>query len=93
MFGSGTNLMHPRPILEAFEDFELPADLVEEQGLPQLSERDRRNILGENVLRLHGLHAEQVHAEIAGDEFERARAGGYAPPWNLLRSDRTGAAV
>jgi uncharacterized protein len=93
MFGSGTNLMHPRPILEAFEGFELPADLVEEQGLPQLTERDRRNILGENALRLHGLDAEQVRAGIAGDEFEQARARGYSPPWNLLRSDRVGAAV
>jgi predicted TIM-barrel fold metal-dependent hydrolase len=88
MFASGTNLMHPRPILEAFERFELPADLVEEHGFAQLTERDRRNILGENILRLHGLDAEHIRARVAGDEFELARVGGYAAPWNLLRPDR-----
>jgi predicted TIM-barrel fold metal-dependent hydrolase len=88
MFGSGTNLMHPFPILDAFDGFELPADLVEEQGFPQLTETDRRNILGANVLRLHGLEPDDVRSAVAGDEFDVARSDGYAAPWSVLRSGR-----
>jgi uncharacterized protein len=78
LFSSGTNLMHPRPVLEAFCRLDLPG----------LGEQDRRNILGENALRLHGLDARSVAAGIAGDEFDRARDGGYAPPWSVVRSER-----
>jgi predicted TIM-barrel fold metal-dependent hydrolase len=87
LFGSGTNLMHPQPLLEAFTGYELPADLVEEHGFPQLTEQDRRNILGENLLRVHGLDAERVRAGIAGDTFERSRTADLAPPWSALRSE------
>jgi uncharacterized protein len=93
MFGSGTNLTHPRPILEAFAGYELPADVIDEHGFAQLTEQDRRNILGENALRLHGLDAVEVRARVADDEFERARGAGYAPPWNLIRSGRVGTAA
>jgi predicted TIM-barrel fold metal-dependent hydrolase len=85
LFGSGVNLMHPRPLLEAFDGYELPADLVEEHGYPQLTEQDRRNILGENVLRLHDVDRDALRRSVEGDEFARARAGGYRRPWSLLR--------
>lgn len=78
LFASGTNLMHPRPILQAFARFEL-------------AEQDRRNILGENLLRLHGVDPAAVRA--ARDEFTRAREGGYASPWRTVRSARAGAAA
>jgi uncharacterized protein len=85
LFGSGVNLMHPRPILEAFDGYELPAAVLDEHGIPQLTEQDRRNILGENVLRMHGLEPDAVRTAVAGDEFELARADGYRRPWDVVR--------
>jgi predicted TIM-barrel fold metal-dependent hydrolase len=85
LFGSGVNLMHPRPLLEAFDGYELPAEVIEEHGYPQLTDQDRRNILGENVLRLHGVDHGALRAAVAGDEFELARADGYRRPWSALR--------
>jgi predicted TIM-barrel fold metal-dependent hydrolase len=85
LFASGTNLMHPRPILEAFDGFELPQRLVEEHGFPQLTQQDRRNILGLNALRIHRIDPDEAREQIAGDEFELARSGSCAPPWSLVR--------
>ncbi|WP_043603714.1 amidohydrolase family protein [Candidatus Protofrankia datiscae] len=42
MFGSGSNLSHPAPLLAAFDGYELPDDLVAEHGYPQLTAEDRR---------------------------------------------------
>ena len=36
-------------------DFEIPADLCAGYGYPQLTEQAKRKILGENLLRLHGM--------------------------------------
>jgi hypothetical protein len=88
LFGSGANLMHPQPILEAFKDYELPEELVQEHGFPQLTDQDRRNILGENALRLHGRDPEALRRAVAGDEYDVARSRGLAPPWDVLRGDR-----
>ena len=41
-------------------DFQLPHDLVEGYGYPQLTEQAKRKILGENLLRLHGLDVEET---------------------------------
>jgi len=86
LFGSGANLTHPRPLLEAFEAFEMPADLVEERRFPALSDEDRANIVGGNALRLHGLSPTDVRTGVAGDHFEQLRDGGFQPPWSLVRA-------
>lgn len=88
LYASGVNLMHPLPILEAFETFQMPRDLVEERGFPELTDQDRRNILGENALRLHGLTAADVAERIRDDHFERERGDQFAPPWSSLRGAR-----
>jgi predicted TIM-barrel fold metal-dependent hydrolase len=85
LFGSGTNLMHPRPLLEAFERFQIPADLVAAHGYPELTDEDRANILGANLLRLHDLDSDLVRARIADDEYAAARAHGDAAPWSGVR--------
>jgi hypothetical protein len=36
-------------------NFELPRDIVEERGYPQLTEQAKRKILGLNLARLHGM--------------------------------------
>ena len=85
LFASGVNLMHPRPLLEAFTDYELPAELIEERGYPQLTEVDRRNILGENLMRLHGIDPADLVNAVANDEYAVARDGEPMAPWSLIR--------
>jgi predicted TIM-barrel fold metal-dependent hydrolase len=85
LYGSGANLMHPRPLLEAFADYEIPADVADRLGCPPLSDEIRRKIVGENALRLHGLNAAAVRDRVADDTFETEKRQGLAPPWSLLR--------
>jgi uncharacterized protein len=85
MYGSGVNLMHPLPMLEEFGRFRMPADLVEERGYQDLTDTDRANILGENVLRMHGMDVAATLAATRGDEYDVARVDGFLPPWAPLR--------
>jgi predicted TIM-barrel fold metal-dependent hydrolase len=85
MFASGNNLMHPLPLLEAFADYQFPDAAMQEFGLDALTEQDRRNILGLNSLRMHGLDAAQIMQRVADDEFSRARAQRIPGPWSALR--------
>ena len=39
----------PRPYLEAFMQLEIPDDLRDGYGYPQITRRDRENILGQNI--------------------------------------------
>jgi predicted TIM-barrel fold metal-dependent hydrolase len=57
VYGSEAPLFHPRWALEAFWNFELPQDLVDGYGYPQLTQEAKRKILGGNLLRLHGMEA------------------------------------
>jgi Predicted metal-dependent hydrolase of the TIM-barrel fold len=86
LFGSGTNLSHPAPLLTAFDGYELPPELVAEHGFPQLTARDRRMILGGNALRLHGIDPAAVRERTADDTFARRRAQGDTSPWGHLRA-------
>lgn len=80
LFGSGVNLVHPRPLLDAFAAFEMPADL------PPLTDEIRTKILGGNALRIHGLDGEAIRRQIAGDAFEHEKADGPSPYWSRLRA-------
>jgi predicted TIM-barrel fold metal-dependent hydrolase len=62
--GSETPIWHPRWALEAFWNFQLPQDLVEGYGYPQLTEQAKRKILGENLLRLHGMDLGETRARL-----------------------------
>ncbi len=76
LFCSGVNLVHPRPLLDAFAAFEMPDDL------PPLTDEVRAKILGGNAARLHGLAAD---AKVPDDDFERRKRAGLAPYWSGLR--------
>lgn len=86
LFGSGTNLSHPDPLLRAFAGYQLPTEVLDEVGCAQLTDTDRRNILGANALRLHGLDGGDVVGRTADDDFARRRATGATRPWGHLRS-------
>ena len=64
VYGSEAPIFHPRWALDAFWNFELPQDLVEGYGYPQLTEQAKRKILGENLLRLHGMDVEETRARL-----------------------------
>ena len=85
LFGSGANLLHPLPLLEAFAAFEMPQDLIDEFGFPPITEEAKGKILGRNALRLHGVDPAEARQRIDGDEFETLKADGLAPAWSALR--------
>jgi hypothetical protein len=45
-------------------DFEIPQDLCEGYGYPQLTPVAKRKILGENLLRLHGMDVEATRQRL-----------------------------
>jgi predicted TIM-barrel fold metal-dependent hydrolase len=65
IYGSETPIWRPKWALDAFWNFELPQDLVEGYGYPQLTEQAKRKILGENLLRLSGMDVEETHRRLA----------------------------
>jgi predicted TIM-barrel fold metal-dependent hydrolase len=87
VFASGCNLLHPQPALEAFEAFQMPKDLVEGFGFPEVTDEIKAKILGLNIARTHGIDPHAVLAAVKDDEFERAKADGLAAPWSALRGD------
>jgi uncharacterized protein len=64
IYGSEAPIWQPQWALEAFWNFQLPQDLVEGYGYPQLTEQAKRKILGENLLRLHGMDIEETRARL-----------------------------
>ncbi|MPQ97435.1 amidohydrolase family protein [Modestobacter sp. I12A-02628] len=81
IWATGCNAVHPRPVIEAFWDFEMPRDLVEGHGYPELTREIKIDVLGRNFLRMHGMDEDVVRARIAGDEFD---TGDLAEPWGGL---------
>jgi predicted TIM-barrel fold metal-dependent hydrolase len=64
VYGSEAPIWAPQWALERFWNFQLPQDLVEGYGYPQLTEQAKRKILGENLLRLHGMDVEATRARL-----------------------------
>jgi uncharacterized protein len=85
LFATGNNLAHPDPLLKTFMNYRLPEDVMRKYDLQQISEQDRRNILGLNAARLHKLDPAELIANTASDEYARERAGQVFRPWNVLR--------
>jgi hypothetical protein len=48
----------PAPYLRAFMEMEIPDDLRDGYGFPQITKRDRENILGLTFARLMGIDVE-----------------------------------
>jgi hypothetical protein len=84
LWGTGATLMHPRPLVEAFDAFEMPEDLMESRGYAAVTDEVKADIFANNFARVHGLDIEDLRRQIAGDEFSRVQADGYAEPWSEL---------
>ncbi|HET8788751.1 MAG TPA: amidohydrolase family protein [Actinomycetes bacterium] len=64
IYGSEAPIWQPQWALRKFWDFEIPQELCEGYGYPQLTEQAKRKILGENLLRLHGMDVEETRARL-----------------------------
>src|SRR5258708_9124188 len=73
LFATGNNLAHPDPLLKTFMNYRLSEDVMRKYDLKQLSEQDRRNILGLNAPRLPGLHPAQLIPNPTNDQHPRPR--------------------
>ena len=69
--------------------FEMPEDLRDGYGYPELTLEIKRKILGENMAQLHGIEIEQAKSRIKDDEWSRLRAKGKAEPWSKHRARLT----
>ena len=65
IYGSEAPIFHPQWALKAFWEFEIPEDLQRGYGYPALTEQAKRKILGENLVRLHGIDLAQAKARVA----------------------------
>jgi predicted TIM-barrel fold metal-dependent hydrolase len=84
-WGTGCSFTHPRPLLEAFDAFQMPPDFVEGYGYPELTEQDKRDILGLNFARVHALDVDRLAADVRADEIEKRKAEeGLKAPWSEL---------
>ncbi len=82
MWASGASVLHPEPPLRWFwERFHFSEEMREREGLPEITEGIKRNILGLNYLRMHGLDAATLAKSIDGDEFSVERVKGKAKPY------------
>jgi predicted TIM-barrel fold metal-dependent hydrolase len=67
LFGSETPLLgNPQPAIEWFWNMEIDDELQDRYGFPQITEEDKRKILGENQARLFGIDIAAKKAELEG---------------------------
>lgn len=87
-WGSGGTLCHPQPGLEAFMAFEFPQDKLDNSGLfaavSQITEDNKRNMLGRTYARLHGLDLDALAAATKDDAFDRARGPELPEPYSTI---------
>lgn len=79
-WGTGATALHPQPLLEAFRELEMPRQLVEEFGMPELTQGLKAKILGENCAKALGLDIDELKKAHALDEFSQLDE--LAPPWS-----------
>lgn len=93
LFGDGCTLCHPYPGLRAFADIQMPEELIEGYGYPELTPEIKQKILGGNTARLHGLDMADVVARTSDDVFAKARGErpANARPWSPVRGAPVGA--
>lgn len=87
LFASGSAATHVDPLIRAFWEFEMPRDLQEGYGYPEVTPEIKRAILGLNMARLHGIDVDKMKQVVADDEWGRLRAAGKRPPWGRRRAE------
>lgn len=83
LWAMGGLVGHSRWYEEAFWKIEMPRDLVEGYGFPELTETAKRNILGLNAARLLGLSDDQVRKTMSSGEYAKPRR--LMEPYSTLK--------
>lgn len=63
----------PQPFIDFFRSYRIPDELVEKYGYPQITDEDKRKILGENIARLFNINVEEKMKKLANDVVSRSR--------------------
>ncbi len=84
-WGTGATVFHPRVLIEAFEAFEMPEDLVSGWAYPRLTPEVKADILGGNYMRVHGIDPRALAERLDGDAVALERERGLHEPWSVLR--------
>jgi len=78
LWGSGTPQFHPQLLLETFWEFDFP-EMQWMGGTYEITEEDKRRMVGANLADAHGFDVETLRAETADDEFaDRSVADPYS---------------
>jgi uncharacterized protein len=85
LFASGLPVMHPQLSLDALSDFEMPRELIDGKGYPEVTAEMKAQFVGLNAARMHGIDPAEALEKIKGDEFETAKRDGVQPPWSGTR--------
>ena len=86
IWSTGCMLTHPQPLLEQFWGLQFSERTMEKFGIPQITEDDKRKILGLNYAALMNLDVAQAQRRIADDEFAQQREEhGLAAPFSTWR--------
>ena len=62
----------------------MPAEMIDGDGYPPLTEEVKADILGRNYARSHDIDIDAALPAIAEDELSRIRQAGLAGPWSRL---------
>lgn len=65
----------PQRYIDFFRSYRIPDELCERYGYPQITDEDKRKILGENLARLLGINIEERMKKLASDIVSRSREG------------------
>jgi predicted TIM-barrel fold metal-dependent hydrolase len=87
LFATGVPLVHPQSYIEAFWNFEIPDDMQEEYGYPELTDDIKRKILGENLIELYDWDESELRDTAQNDEWSQQRADGRPDPWSGVGID------
>lgn len=83
LWATGAVLAHPQPLLQRMWDLRFSDYTLNKYGLQQIGVSEKKAILGGSYAAMLGLDVAKLRAQVADDEFARARREkGLAAPWS-----------
>ena len=64
----------PQPLIDAFRAFQIPEDLRQRYGYPELTSHSKEKILGLNAARVYGIDPSLTRSQIATDDLSWVKA-------------------
>ncbi len=64
----------PQPLIDAFRAFQIPEELRQRHGYPELTSRIKEKILGLNAARVYGIDPDQTRSQVAADDLSWVKA-------------------